>query len=1780
MKTIVLLYKITIILSLLNLSSSLVHGQFTKEDWDNLHWTMERSGATFAVGENPATLRPLEHLCGLRPPKQTEKIFQPSESSLETRSLPSKFDWREISGCPPVRDQGNCGACWAFATIAPLESNILNKDGQNINLSEQWLISCNKDNWDCIGGWWAYKYIVDPGAVLESDCLYQGIVTPCGGPYSYPYRIKSWNFVHTEFAIAPTDKIKQAILDYGPVSSAISVGNAFRAYTGGIFGQTSDAPTDVNHGVSIVGWDNSMEGGCWIIRNSWGTGWGIGGYMYIKYGTSNVGYSANYVIYESGVDFASFFIDDDPNGMSRGNGNGLAEPGETIEMGLALKNNTEYALSDIQAQISSDSMYLNYITSDTATFGNIDPYEEKQSSQKYLFTLSEQIPQGTNIKFNITISNPTNQFHTHFIMPIQSDPIMIISPSSLNAVIFTHDTVEKTITMKNIGYNPLNFNCGATDTTSNRVKTVKSLETPSHLGGPDDFGYMWMDSDTIDGPAYKWIEIKQIGVPLLLDDDDHAVVTLPFSFPFYGDPKDTMFISSNGYLTFGEEGDSYSYREIPFPTEPNDFIAPFWCDLNPDAGAHGNIFYYHDIAKHHIIIEWDGVTHNDFNNPETFQTILFEDGRILFQYKTMSLANKCTVGIENSSGDDGLEISFQKDYLHDGLAILIAHNAPWLTFHPQSGSIEPNDITQIKVAFDGSSLTTGTHTARLFFNSNDPKCPYSIPVNVLMADKDPYIEHSPYPDTYDKAGPYRIVAKILSKAPLDESKLMLSWRTSDKEAFTSIPLNLFSENTYEAYIPGYPSGTDIEYYLFAENTNGVSAALPQNAPEMTFKFSIMNRAIMNIIGSFPITPSFPPNERNTLFNVFTIRNDGTIPLVYEIAQSSQIPWLIINPPSGTLEYGNSRRTSLVIDTKDILPGNYFVDLLITSNDPINPQITLPVELTVNDQIPNRKWTFMVYMDGDNDLERHAIKDFLEITNASLNANVAVSIQMDRIKGFDTQFGDWTICHRFAAQRGMSPIESVAVPDWGDGSSGREVNMGDPKTLADFISWSAENFPSPHYALILWNHGGGWRRESVPILRDICKDITSNDSLSTKEMGDALDALGGKFDIIAMDACYMGMLEVAYEIRNKGSIMIASEGVVPLEGLPYTDILDDLCTSPTLSAEEQAKNIILRYSQKYRGVSFLSACNLDKVENLAQAIGAFATSAISDPGFFPSIAHARRMVTSHNALDETCDIKDFADTLYSACKNPLAKDSALAIKTALENAIVSSYSASCYPAYGLSLYFPNPSTSKNIDTAYSCKNIQFACDTTWDDLLPLILGSDTNPPTIQHTPLKDTLDTSGPYQIEAIISDSSAITNVNLYWRKGFDSFEKIPMSFVSNLYSTSFGNGGGFGDQFSYRIEAIDSSGNIGYFPGPTEERFWRFDIAEPLQGLWESFDAGNMDLTYTRMTFIPDSSSPQRYRICSEKISDWSIDPYDGQQIQMFDNDFTKIEITHNRVFLYGNPYSTLFIGSNGYITFDEGDCDNSPTIMKNYQLPRIALFYSNLTSYSEGMITWEQMNDRIVVSYIGVNNNYMQAELGYEGIIRLTWLSMDQRKGFIGLSNGQGIPTGDMTDFSIIQTCPQLTAPEAEFETLPDFAGGYYPIAFTIRDAQSYPCSILAEFSTDGGVQWQTASSTPQNRCYPLFTPTPGGNRFIFVWNTFEDLGSGAYQDATLKITPYNMLMRGLPADTPTFSIKNPTRTELLDHILSRKLSGIEETTKLDVNHDGMIAISDILFLINNGL
>ncbi|MCH8837879.1 MAG: T9SS type A sorting domain-containing protein, partial [Candidatus Marinimicrobia bacterium] len=118
-------------------------------------------------------------------------------------------------------------------------------------------------------------------------------------------------------------------------------------------------------------------------------------------------------------------------------------------------------------------------------------------------------------------------------------------------------------------------------------------------------------------------------------DDEYATANLPFSFSFYGQAKTSVKISTNGYLTFGDDGTDYSNDPIPTLLDPNDYMAPFWHDLVAGT-TNSTIHYYHDLNQNQFIVQYANVSLYDSAGSYTFQVILDSDGSIVFQYLTMA----------------------------------------------------------------------------------------------------------------------------------------------------------------------------------------------------------------------------------------------------------------------------------------------------------------------------------------------------------------------------------------------------------------------------------------------------------------------------------------------------------------------------------------------------------------------------------------------------------------------------------------------------------------------------------------------------------------------------------------------------------------------------------------------------------------------------------------------------------------------------------------------------------------------------------------------------------------------------------------------------------------------------------------------------------------------------------------------------------------------------------------------------------------------------------------
>ena len=264
---------------------------FASHETDEINQVIKQKKARWLAGETSVSKLSKEErkkLLGSFLPDITEAApsnAAESYTASEIVSVPVAFDWRNYNGgnfVTPVRNQSNCGSCWAFATTAALEAQVLisdNTPGINVDLSEQTLVCCSGAG-SCSGGYigTASDYIRDAGLPAESCCPYAATNNSCTNTCADYYTITGWHWVTST---TPTiDAIKNHLCTYGPLVTTMDVYSDFYSYRLGVYSYVTGTYQG-GHAVLIVGYDDA--GQYFIVKNSWGAGWGEAGYFRIAY---------------------------------------------------------------------------------------------------------------------------------------------------------------------------------------------------------------------------------------------------------------------------------------------------------------------------------------------------------------------------------------------------------------------------------------------------------------------------------------------------------------------------------------------------------------------------------------------------------------------------------------------------------------------------------------------------------------------------------------------------------------------------------------------------------------------------------------------------------------------------------------------------------------------------------------------------------------------------------------------------------------------------------------------------------------------------------------------------------------------------------------------------------------------------------------------------------------------------------------------------------------------------------------------------------------------------------------------------------------------------------------------------------------------------------------------------------------------------------------------------------------------------------------------------------
>jgi|YelNatPaOPRAMG01_1025707.scaffolds.fasta_scaffold06004_14 hypothetical protein len=358
--------------------------------------------------------------------------------------------------------------------------------------------------------------------------------------------------------------------------------------------------------------------------------------------------------------------------------------------------------------------------------------------------------------------------------------------------------------------------------------------------------------------------------------------------------------------------------------------------------------------------------------------------------------------------------------------------------------------------------------------------------------------------------------------------------------------------------------------------------------------------------------------------------------------------------------------------------------------------------------PRASWTFMVYLDADNNLDPYGPLNIQQMSNGlTAEANINVIVLVDRLEQ-----------PAYLCKVTRNRVEVVL--------SLGEVDMGSWETLSWFVEYTLKKCPAEHYILDLWDHGGGYR--------GVCWDESSGNHLSPHDIEMALakaeQKTGTKVDIVGFDACLMGMIEVCYELKDETNIVIGSEMLIPGYGWPYESIMSYLSTNPNVDPRTLSEEIVRQYVNYYinmKSIYFvqLSAIDETAVPKMAESLNTFADHLSQNIVTYKGVIAGARGVAQQKFIMGTMgayyyiDLYKFADVIREKADDD--------ILDALASSLMEKMTAMVFAErhinpqgnldakqFGLTINFPpNIQTySSGYETYVQC----FVAETTWLNLL--------------------------------------------------------------------------------------------------------------------------------------------------------------------------------------------------------------------------------------------------------------------------------------------------------------------------------------------------------------------------------------------------------------------------------------------------------------------------------
>ncbi len=357
----------------------------------------------------------------------------------------------------------------------------------------------------------------------------------------------------------------------------------------------------------------------------------------------------------------------------------------------------------------------------------------------------------------------------------------------------------------------------------------------------------------------------------------------------------------------------------------------------------------------------------------------------------------------------------------------------------------------------------------------------------------------------------------------------------------------------------------------------------------------------------------------------------------------------------------------------------------------------------------KDWNFLVFLNGVNSLDSYGELNINQMEQIGSNDKMNIIVQ-------------WGSLERPGVQRlfikkdaDSSQVTSPVVQNMG------AVDMGDWHQLVDFANWAQDQYPAKHTFLVVWNHGSGWHRPNF-VIKDISSDDRTGNSISTEELGQAMQEiashLGHKVDIYASDACLMGMVEVADQMKASVNYFIGSQDLEPGAGWPYNTFLRKWQAQPTASSIEISKMLSREYKAAYTGGIYghdsatMSVFDLNFMDAYHQAIRSF-TAEMAQMSSAKKIAVVKALQESkYFAMTDYRDMMDFTNKLMASS---LIKKTGEDLKAAHDKLVIANDQNQDTMTHGLSIWLPSDlSEYKRYSQRY--EDLEFNKNTKWKDFL--------------------------------------------------------------------------------------------------------------------------------------------------------------------------------------------------------------------------------------------------------------------------------------------------------------------------------------------------------------------------------------------------------------------------------------------------------------------------------